>query len=253
MTLLFLIILKTRKLNNDYTDFPLEIWKISGTLVLEILRISKGKKDYTDYMKIDHKKLREDALSKAVSILRNGGIIALPTETVYGLVGDFFSEDAVRKIYEIKGRDFSKPLSIFVYDIQSVVLYVEKLPDFAYKLMRAFCPGPLTVVLKKKIGLDVPLKTDTLGFRIPDHCVPLGLLKEYGPLVSTSANLSGGKDALNAEEVREYFDGKIDLVLDGGQTILQMPSTVIDCTGHSPKIVREGKISKEDIERIINT
>jgi L-threonylcarbamoyladenylate synthase len=206
-----------------------------------------------EYIKISSGILEKDVISKAKMVLKNGGIIALPTETVYGLVGDFFSEEAVRKIYEIKGRDFSKPLTVFVPDMQSVALYVEKIPNFAYKLMRAFCPGPLTVVLKKKAGLDIPLKTDTLGFRIPDHQAVIGLLKEYGPLVSTSANLSGGKDALSAQEVREYFDGEIGLILDGGKTILQIPSTVIDCTGHSPKIIREGKIKKEDIERIVNT
>ncbi len=205
-----------------------------------------------DYIKIDSKKLEKDVVSKAVSVLKNGGVVALPTETVYGLAGDLFSKKAVRKIYKIKSRNFSKPLSVFVPDIESVSLYVEKLPDFAYKLMRTFCPGPLTVVLKKKIGLDVPFQTEALGFRIPDHFVPLALLKEYSPLVSTSANTSGEKDALNTEEVKGYFDGKIDLILDGGQTIWGMPSTVIDCTGNSPKLIREGKIKKEDIERIIN-
>ncbi len=97
--------------------------------------------------------------------------------------------------------------------------------------MNAFWPGPLTVVLIKKKGLDLPFKTSTLGFRIPNHPVPLALLKEYGALVSTSANLSGEKEALSAEEVKSYFDGEIDLILDGGTTVFKMPSTVIDCTG----------------------
>ncbi|MDD5454283.1 MAG: L-threonylcarbamoyladenylate synthase [Candidatus Ratteibacteria bacterium] len=231
----------------------------------------------TECIKIGSEGLGKSAILKAKEVLEKGGIIALPTETVYGLVADLFSEKAIRKIYEIKGRDFSKPLSVFVPDVEKISLYVEKFPDFAYKLMKKFCPGPLTVVLKKKIGLNVPLKTETLGFRIPDNSVPLALLKGYGPLVSTSANISGKKDALNAEEVKSYFDGKIDLILDGGSTIVKtqhqsearcwtspvpsaieavadwcgVPSTVIDCTGHSPKIIREGKIKKKDIEEII--
>jgi L-threonylcarbamoyladenylate synthase len=206
-----------------------------------------------EYIKIAPDKLDNNIISKAKIVLKNGGIVALPTETVYGLVADLFSYEAVGKIYEIKGREFSKPLPLFVPDIESVALYVEKLPDFAYKLMDAFWPGPLTVVLFKKKGLDIPFKTSTLGLRIPNHPVPLALLKECGPLVSTSANLSGGKDALSAEEVKDYFNGEIDLILDAGPTILRIPSTVIDCTGRSPKIIREGKIKKEEIEEIIST
>ncbi|MBU0534085.1 MAG: threonylcarbamoyl-AMP synthase [Candidatus Omnitrophica bacterium] len=204
-----------------------------------------------EYIKINSSILEEDVISKVKMVLKNGGVIAFPTDTVYGLAGDLFSEDAVKKIYEIKGRDYSKPLPVLVCDIQSVALYVEKIPDFAYKLMEAFCPGSLTVILKRKVGLDISLKTDTLGFRIPDYPMVLGLLKEYGPLVCTSANISGGKDAVNADEVSQYFDGKIDLILDGGQTVLQRPSTIIDCTSDSPKIIRGGKITQKDIKRVI--
>ena len=203
-----------------------------------------------EYIKINSSILEEDVISKVKMVLKNGGVVAFPTDTVYGLAGDLFSEDAVKKIYEIKGRDYSTPLPVFVCDMQSVALYVEKIPDFAYKLMEAFCPGPLTVILKRKAGLDISLKTDTLGFRIPNYRMALGLLKEYGPMVCTSANISGGKDAVSAQEVREYFGGQIDLILDGGPTVLQIPSTIIDCTSDSPKIIREGKITQEDIERV---
>ena len=210
-----------------------------------------SEKDYTDYIKINSKRLKKDIILKAVSVLKKGGVIALPTETVYGLVGCLFSKKAIEKIYKIKGRNFSKPLSVFVPDIDKISLYVEEFPDFAYKLMKEFCPGPLTVVFRKKVGLDVPFKTQTLGFRVPDHPVPLALVRECGPLASTSANISGREEALNAEEVKKYFDERINLVLDGGQTILQTPSTVVDCTGNSPKIIREGKITKKDIGKVI--
>ena len=206
-----------------------------------------------DYIKINSQKLEKDVISRAVSILKNGGVVALPTETVYGLVGDLFSKEAVERIYKVKGRQFSKPLPVFVPDVEIVKSYVENLPDWAYKLMKAFCPGPLTVILSKKKTLDIGFQADTLGFRIPAHPVPLALLKEYGALVSTSANPSGEKDALSGEDVKRYFDGKIDLILDGGHTSLKAPSTVVDCTGNSPKIIREGKISKEQIEKIIET
>jgi L-threonylcarbamoyladenylate synthase len=205
-----------------------------------------------EYIKIDTQKLEDRIIAKAEIVLKNGGVVALPTETVYGLVADLFSSEGVKKIYKIKGRNPEKPLSIFIPDIESVTSYVEKLPNSAYKIMKAFWPGPLTVVLLKKRGLEVPLETSTIGLRIPDHPIPLTLLQKYGALVSTSANLSGRKEALGAEEVKEYFDGKIDLILDGGQTIFKVPSTVIDCTGHSPKIIREGKIKDEEIERIVN-
>ncbi len=205
-----------------------------------------------DYIKIDPQKLEDHIISKAKTILKKGGIVALPTETVYGLVADLFSQEAVRKIYKIKRRKPDKQLPVFIPNIESITSYVEKLPDSAYKVMNAFWPGPLTVVLLKKKGLNLPFKTSTLGLRIPDHPIPLALLHEYGALVSTSANLSGRKDALSAEEVKEYFNGEIDLILDGGPTIFKIPSTVIDFTGHSLKIIREGKIKKEEIERIIN-
>ena len=205
-----------------------------------------------EYIKIDPKELEEHVISKAKTVLKNGGIVALPTETVYGLVADLFCKEAVRKIYKIKVRESHKPLPIFVPNIESVTSYVETLPDLAYKLMNVFWPGPLTVVLLKKKELDLPFKTSTLGFRMPNHPVPLALLKEYGILVSTSANISGRKDALSAEEVKKYFNGEIDLILDGGPTILKIPSTVIDCTGNSPKIIREGKIKKKEIEKIIS-
>lgn len=204
-----------------------------------------------EYIKIDSKKVEESIISKVKSVLKSGGVVALPTETVYGLVGDIFSKEAVDKIYKVKGRQFSKPLPVFIPDVEAVKSYVEKLPDFAYKLMNAFCPGPLTVILPKKKTINIGFETETLGFRIPAHPVPLAVLKEYGALVATSANPSGGKDALSAQDVIKYFDGQIDLILDGGSTDLRQPSTVVDCTGHSPKIVREGKINKEDIERVI--
>ncbi len=203
------------------------------------------------YIKVESKKLDESIISKAKKVLNNGGIVALPTETVYGLVGDLFSKKAVTKIYKIKGRNSTKPLPIFVPNIETVLKYVEKIPNSAYKLMNEFWPGPLTVILNKKRGLNLPFETSTLGFRIPNHPVPLALLKEYGALVSTSANISDKKDALNAEEVKEYFNGEIDLILDGGPTIFKVPSTVIDCTGHSPKMIREGKITKKEVEKKI--
>ena len=206
----------------------------------------------SDYIKLKSKKIDEFVISKAKKVLNNGGIVALPTETVYGLVGDMFSKKAVTKIYKIKGRNSTKPLPIFVPNIESVLKYVEKMPDSAYKLMNEFWPGPLTVVLSKKKGLNLPFETFTLGFRMPNHPVPLALLEEYGALVSTSANISDKKDALNAEEVEEYFDGEIDLILDGGPTIFKIPSTVVDCTGHSPKIIRKGKITEKDIKKVIS-
>lgn len=205
-----------------------------------------------EYIKIDYKIFEEKIVPRMVDILKKGGIIALPTETVYGLVADAFNEEAVQKIYRIKGRAPEKPLPIFISNIKDVCRYVEELPDSAHKIMEAFWPGPLTIILSKKEGLKFPFQNTTLGFRIPQHPVPLAILKVYGILVSTSANVSGGKETVSAEEVKEIFGDSIDLILDGGSTKLQEPSTVVDCTGSLPKIVREGKIKSEDIEKIIN-
>lgn len=206
-----------------------------------------------EYVKTDPKKLEEHIILKAKTVLKKRGIVALPTETVYGLVADFFSKEAVQKIYKIKRRELNKPLPIFVPNIESINAFVEKLPDSAHKMMNTFWPGPLTVIFLKKKGVTIPFETASLGFRIPNHPIPFTLLRKYGPLVSTSANLSGGKEAISAKEVEKYFNGEIDLILDGGETTFKTPSTVVDCTGPLPKIIREGKIKKEDIEKIIGT
>lgn len=223
----------------------LEIWDL---LVRNIL-----KKYKTQYIKIGRDELEDDALLKAEEVLKNGGVIALPTETVYGLVGDLFSKKAIDTIYRVKGRDLPKQLPVFIPDVEYARLYAEEAQPWVYTLMSAFWPGPLTVILNKKEFTDIPINSATLGFRIPDHPAPLALLKRCGPLVSTSANVSGEKDALNADEVKKYFEGEIELILDGGHAALGMPSTVVDCSGNSPKIIREGKITKEDIEKAINT
>ena len=203
-------------------------------------------------IKVKNLPLKEDIIFKAKNVLKNGGVIALPTETVYGLVAGIFSVEGVNKVYGIKGRKQDKPLPILLPRIDSVYDYAEEVPEFAHKLINKFWPGPLTVIFKKKTGLNLPFDSVSLGFRIPDHPVPLSLLKTCGAVVSTSANISGGRDAVNAEDVVEYFGGEVDLVLDAGPSVLGIPSTVVDCSGSSPKIVREGKITYSDIKTTIN-
>jgi len=205
-----------------------------------------------EYIKIDTERPIPWIISRAKKILEEGGVIALPTETVYGLVGDLFSQKAVKKIYQLKGRDLKKPLPVFIPTVESLPLYVEDVPASAKKVIHEFWPGPLTIVLKRKETLDIPFSTSTLGLRIPDHSVPLMLLEKFGPLASTSANPSGKIEVFTAEDVKMYFNGEVDMILDGGKSYSTIPSTVIDFTTPTPRIVREGQIREEQIKRIIN-
>lgn len=184
-------------------------------------------------------------LKKAASILRNGGLVAFPTETVYGLGANMLDKDAIKKVYRIKNRPQNKPLTIHMADIKIVERIVGKIPSKAKKLMDKFWPGPLTLVLKDKMGKKI-------GFRMPDNRIAFLLIKEAAvPVVAPSANVSGRQAPTTAREVLNDLDGKIEMALDGGKTKIGIESTVVDLSGRNYKILREGAISKEEIRKII--
>lgn len=185
-----------------------------------------------------------------VGIMRGGGLIAVPTETVYGLAGNGLDEKAVAEIYEVKGRPEVKPLSLMVHDAASMERYCENVPPQAYTLAKKFWPGPLTIVMKAKPCVPEIVRAggETVGLRCPDHPLTLELLEKSGvPFAAPSANPSGEPSPKNADSVLKYFDGKIDAVLDGGECGIGCESTLIDLSRTPYSILRQGALPADEI------
>ncbi len=185
-----------------------------------------------------------------VGIMRGGGLIAVPTETVYGLAGNGLDEKAVAEIYEVKGRPEVKPLSLMVHDAASMERYCENVPPQAYTLAKKFWPGPLTIVMKAKPCVPEIVRAggETVGLRCPDHPLTLELLEKSGvPFAAPSANTSGEPSPKNADSVLKYFDGKIDAVLDGGECGIGCESTLIDLSRTPYRILRQGALPADEI------
>ncbi|MBQ6756976.1 MAG: threonylcarbamoyl-AMP synthase [Oscillospiraceae bacterium] len=198
--------------------------------------------------------LRTDEIARAAEIIRAGGLIAAPTETVYGLCADATNEAAIKKIFTAKGRDERKPISVFVRDMRGAEALCRDIPKAAYKIAEKYFPGPVTLVLRKRDTVSDALTAggETVGVRCPDNAAVLELLRLTNvPLTGTSANLSGEPSAESAEEALKAFDGRIEAVIDGGRCGGGVPSTVIDLTGEGIKILRAGAVSKEEIEAVI--
>lgn len=196
-------------------------------------------------MKVDSAQPEAAKIKKAALILRNGGLVAFPTETVYGLGANMLDKDAIKKVYRIKNRPKGKPLTIHIADVKILKKMVGRIPSSAKKLIAKFWPGPLTLVLKDKTSKKT-------GFRIPDNRIAFLLIKEAAvPVVAPSANISGKRPPTDAQEVLKNLSGKIEMVLDGGKTQIGVESTVVDLSGRQYKILREGAISEEEIRRII--
>ena len=185
-----------------------------------------------------------------VGIMRGGGLVAVPTETVYGLAGNGLDEKAVAEIYEVKGRPEVKPLSLMVHDAALMERYCENVPPQAYTLAKKFWPGPLTIVMKAKPCVPEIVRAggETVGLRCPDHPLTLELLEKSGvPFAAPSANPSGEPSPKNADSVLKYFDGKIDAVLDGGECGIGCESTLIDLSRTPYRILRQGALPADEI------
>ncbi len=188
------------------------------------------------------------SLRKAVGILRRGGVIVYPTDTFYGLGASGYDADAVRRIYRIKRREEGKPLSLVISDHRMLEEVAADIPPELLPLAEAFWPGPLTIVLSASPRLPAGLLggSSTIGVRIPDLAWLRELVTAAGfPLTATSANLSGEMDTSVAGEVVRDFSGKVDLIVDGGDTPGGRPSTVLDLSVCPPAILREGEVSRE--------
>lgn len=191
-----------------------------------------------------------DQISACSEVLHRGGLLAVPTETVYGLAANGLDAAAVGEIYEVKGRPAVKPLSLMVPGPEAMDLYCLDVPDTARALAEQFWPGPLTIVLKAKdiIPPIVRAGGDTIGLRCPDHPLTLSVLRDSGlPLAAPSANPSGQPSPKTAQEVLAYFDGRIDAILDGGPCGIGTESTIISLADSPYRILRQGALPAEEI------
>lgn len=192
--------------------------------------------------------------AQAAELLRQGRLVALPTETVYGLAADATQESAVQANYDAKGRPETKPLNVLVDGMQMVETVCRDIPGDAYRLADAFWPGPLTMILWGNSSLPpiVPAGGDTQGVRCPDHPDTLAVIRALGrPLACPSANLSGHTSPKSADDVLAQLGGTIDAVLDGGPCAVGVESTILDLTVTPYRILRQGGLSREAIEAVL--
>ena len=207
----------------------------------------------TKIVKIDDKNIDIRALECLGKIIRSGGLVAFPTETVYGLGADALNEDAVKKIFEAKNRPADNPLIVHFCEI-SDISEVAHLTDAATKVLEKFSPGPLTVILKKKptVGQNVTAGLDTVAVRIPESKTARAFIKAAGrPIAAPSANLSGKPSPTRFVDVFEDMSGRVDAIIDGADCSVGVESTVLDMTGEKPVILRPGGVTLKEIQEIL--
>ncbi|WP_096185884.1 L-threonylcarbamoyladenylate synthase [Evansella halocellulosilytica] len=193
-------------------------------------------------------------IQQAAQALKRNEVVAFPTETVYGLGGNALSDIAIDHIFQAKGRPSDNPLIVHISNREQLIEYVDKVPERAEKLIEAFWPGPITVVLQhsKKLSTKVTANLPTVGIRMPDHPVALALIEAAGlPLAAPSANTSGKPSPTSANHVEKDLNGKISGIVDGGETGVGLESTVVDCSNDEVVILRPGGVTKEQIEEVI--
>lgn len=208
----------------------------------------------TEYIVWDEKEgYREEELARAASILRTGGLVAFPTETVYGLGGNGLQREAARRIYEAKGRPSDNPLILHISKREELSPIVAHISDMAERLMAAFWPGPLTLIFEKsdKVPYETTGGLDTVAVRMPEHEGARLLIERAGvPVAAPSANVSGRPSPTTAAHVREDLDGRINMIVDGGRVGLGLESTIIDLTEEIPVILRPGYITKQMVSEV---
>jgi L-threonylcarbamoyladenylate synthase len=210
----------------------------------------------TRIIKIDSEPLGSESILDIARVLQEDGVIVYPTDTFYGLGGNCLSQKALRKIFEIKRRPASKGLPVLISDLEMAKRLAVELPMSFFVLAARFWPGPLTLVLKAAAhlprGLVGPKKT--IGIRLPNVPWLQNLIRETGvPFITTSANISGQREIASPDKAIRLFQGKVDLIVDGGRTPGCLPSTVVDLTGEKPVIIREGVIGRKVNESLTST
>lgn len=207
-----------------------------------------------EILRVEPENINKAAIRRAADELRAGGLIIFPTETVYGLAADALNEDAVRLVYEAKGRPSGMPLPVQISEADQLGMIAARVPDIAKKLVEKYFPGPLTIVLPRSAVLPelVTAGRPTVGVRMPDHPVAIAIIREFGgPIVATSANLSGQREPKSAEEAGEFLNNKVGLVIDSGPAEIGSPSTVIDVTVTPPKVLRVGAVPVEELREYL--
>ncbi|MCC6053117.1 MAG: threonylcarbamoyl-AMP synthase [Desulfurococcaceae archaeon] len=208
----------------------------------------------TRVFKVDPLNPDQDVIRQVASILRSGGLVAFPTETVYGLGAAVFNEQAVRRVYNVKQRPFDNPLIIHISSLEMLYLVAEDISEREVKLIEKFWPGPLTLILPRnpRVPRVVSGGLDTVAVRMPAHPVALALIRELGePIAAPSANLAGRPSPTSAEHVIQDLYGKIDAIVDGGVTLYGIESTIINARTNPPILLRPGAYPVEEIERVL--
>jgi L-threonylcarbamoyladenylate synthase len=204
--------------------------------------------------------VNRDAIRRGARLLHEGGVVAFPTETVYGLGADASNPQAVRRVYAIKGRPFGRPLTVHIAAADQIECFAESISEHARRLAEALWPGPLTLVLAKRAHVlhDLTGGSDTVGLRVPDHPVAVGLISELSHLrdevagiAAPSANRFDEPPATTAQTVTQALGDAPDMVMEGGACALGIPSTVVDCSTRNPKILRPGAVSEQRIAEIL--
>lgn len=204
--------------------------------------------------KIDENNIDESIIKEAAQMLRSGEMVAFPTETVYGLGADALREEASQKIYAAKGRPSDNPLIVHIASEEQLASIAEEIPEKAKVLMKAFWPGPLTLIFRKKD--IIPKRTTgglyTVAVRMPNHRIALELIRISGiPIAAPSANTSGRPSPTNAAHVFDDLNGKISMIIDGGNVGIGIESTIVDVTCEPPMLLRPGYITKEKLEQVV--
>ena len=208
----------------------------------------------TKVVKVDREHPDQEKINGAGEVLKQGGLVAFPTETVYGLGGDGLNSGSSEKIYAAKGRPSDNPLIIHIADMESLAGIVREVPEKAVKLAEEYWPGPLTMIFQKndRVPYETTGGLDSVAVRMPSHPVAKALIQAGGGYIAApSANTSGRPSPTRAEHVEEDLSGKIDMILDGGEVEIGLESTIVDFTSETPVILRPGYISEEMIRQVI--
>jgi L-threonylcarbamoyladenylate synthase len=195
-----------------------------------------------------------DALPTAIRTINTGGIVAFPTDTVYGIGVSAFNVTSIKNLFLAKGRDNDKAIAILLSEMGQLSTVSSSIPDYAIQLGKVFWPGGLTLVVPRHPEIpEILSPLPTIGVRVPNHSFALGLIRACGPLAVTSANISGKPNATSAFEVEQQLSNQVDLIIDGGPSLGGTASTVVDCTGSTCRILRAGAITPEQIFQIIQS
>ncbi|HOK54282.1 MAG TPA: L-threonylcarbamoyladenylate synthase [Armatimonadota bacterium] len=204
--------------------------------------------------RMEPNRIDEEGIKQAASALRQGKLVIFPTETIYGLAADAFDAGAAAKVFAAKHRPLNEALPVQIGEKQDIKKVARNVPAAAQKLIDKFFPGPLTLILYKNANIPeiVTANGPKIGVRMPNHPVALELIWTFGcPIIATSANISGGQEALTAADAVAQVGEHVEVVLDSGPSVLGQASTVVDVTEDPPRITRQGALSAEDIEKVI--